>query len=102
MLVYSVTVSLDEGVREAWLSWMRDDHIPAVMATGYFRSFEFLELLEPAPEPGTCTFNIQYRCPDQVSYETYLAREAPALRQDHENRFGQHFVAFRTLLRTVS
>jgi len=36
MIIYNVTVSVDNEVHEMWLAWMRNTHLPEVMATGYF------------------------------------------------------------------
>ena len=36
MIIYSVTVSVEKGIHEDWLSWMKETHIPDVMSTGYF------------------------------------------------------------------
>ena len=32
MIVYNVTVSVDENITSDWLAWMKDEHIPEVMA----------------------------------------------------------------------
>ena len=36
MILYNVTVSIDNSVHEDWLQWMRSIHIPQVMETGCF------------------------------------------------------------------
>ena len=36
MLIYNVTVSIDQAVEHDWLSWMRGTHIPDVLHTGCF------------------------------------------------------------------
>jgi len=36
MILYNVTVSIDITVREQWLKYMREKHIPEVMETGHF------------------------------------------------------------------
>ena len=32
MIVYSVTVNIENEVHDDWLSWMKNKHIPDVMA----------------------------------------------------------------------
>ena len=36
MIVYNVTVNIDADVQERWIEWMKEVHIPDVMATGLF------------------------------------------------------------------
>ena len=40
MILYNVTVGIDEDVEEEWLVWMIKIHIPEVMATEMFKTFE--------------------------------------------------------------
>ena len=36
MIIYNVTVNVDEDVLSQWLRWMSENHIPDVMKTGLF------------------------------------------------------------------
>lgn len=102
MLIYNVTVNIDEDVENEWKEWMRDIHIPEVIATKRFSSYKFLKLLNESPEATGATYAIQYLADDISAINSYLETEAPALQQEHTNRFGSKFVAFRTLLEEVS
>jgi hypothetical protein len=97
-LIYSVTVSIDDDKAEEWETWMQSRHIPDVMATGCFLNYQLFRLLEPAPEPGTQTFNIQYVCSDKAALDDYLENFADTLRHEHSRRYEGKFVAFRTVL----
>lgn len=101
MIIYSVTVTIDAEVESAWLPWMHRQHIPDVMATGYFTSVQFTRLLEPEPEEGTATFNIQYACDSLERYVMYRELESPRLQAEHTERFKDRFVAFRTILEVL-
>jgi hypothetical protein len=98
MIIYSVTITLDQSVESEWHSWMQEVHIPDVMATGYFRASHLQRLLEPQPDPGLATFNVQYECESMEHYQRYQKEAAPALQADHTERFKDRFVAFRTIL----
>lgn len=98
MIIYSVTVTIDGSIEPQWLPWMKDIHIPDVMSTGYFSSVRFTRLLDPEPEEGTATFNIQYSCDSFERYIMYRELEAPRLQGEHTDRFKDRFVAFRTIL----
>ena len=36
MLIYNVTINIEESVEKEWLAWMQQVHIPEVIATGKF------------------------------------------------------------------
>jgi len=102
MIVYSVTVNVQPSVQAEWVGWMRDEHIPQVMATGKFEDFEMLRLLKPEPEDGSVTYNIQYVCKSLHQLDAYQREDAEALQADHRARFGESTVAFRTILKRLT
>lgn len=102
MLIYSVTIMIEKDIEADWLRWMQEVHVPDVMRTGYFSESYLHQLLEPEPEPGTSTYNVQYTCIHENAYQQYLETDSPRLRKDIADRYGNRFVAFRTLLRRFS
>lgn len=101
MIVYSVTVMLDEALLADWLLWMRGKHIPDVLATGYFTGHRLQRLVFPEPDEGQVTYNIQYLCNSYDEYNRYQKEEAPRLQAHHTDRYPQGVVAFRTLLEVI-
>lgn len=99
MIIYSVTVSIDAAIEADWVAWMRTRHIPDVLDTRCFHAAHLQRLLDPQPEPGLLTFNIQYECRLMEDYLRYQEQFALALQQAHTERYRDQFVAFRTLLR---
>ena len=63
MIVYSVTVAIDDSIEQDWVNWMKEVHIPEVMATGKFIDFRFCRVF-PHHEDDNKSYNISYRCKD--------------------------------------
>lgn len=102
MLLYNVTVSVDQRVETEWLRWMKSEHIPEVMATGMFTMHRICRLVQPEPQPEEgITYAIQYYCDSQEQLNRYFREFAPALQQAHAVKYGQHTAAFRTVLEIV-
>lgn len=101
MIFYSVTVSITHAIQEDWLHWMKHTHIPEVLATGLFCGHEIRQLIDPQPEEGTYTYNIQYSLKNQQAFDIYQSLHAPALQKAHKDRYGDQFVAFRSILAMV-
>ncbi|TAH42807.1 MAG: DUF4286 family protein [Bacteroidetes bacterium] len=101
MIVYNVTVNVDNAVQAEWLVWMKETHIPEVMRTGMFLENRILKLLGDE-DSGGHTYAIQYTCKSMNEYNTYQEKFAPSLQQAHTDRYKDKFVAFRTLLELVT
>ena len=99
MIIYNVTVNIDESVQDEWLQWMREVHIPDVMRTGFFLQNRILKVL--ADEDTGTTYSIQYTCNTMNDFLEYEHHHAPKLREEHALKYKGKFVAFRTLLEEV-
>ncbi len=98
MIVYNVSIQIDEDVKEGWLKWMKEKHIPDVMNTGFFIRFNFLKILNEETEN---TYAIQYFCKDIGMLNTYFDEFASGLQEEHSSKYNNKFVAFRTIMEEV-
>lgn len=101
MILYNVTLNIDDSIHAQWLEWMRDVHIPEVLETGKFSSAKLVKVLVEE-EMGGQTYAVQYTAPDRNMLERYYAEDAPRLREDGLRLFGDKMLAFRTELEVVS
>ncbi|MGF1532666.1 MAG: DUF4286 family protein [Bernardetiaceae bacterium] len=101
MLIYNVTINIDEDIHTDWLQWMQTEHIPEVMNTGLFVQHRILRLLTPLPETKGPTYAVQYYCHSQQQLDRYQTAHAPRLQHAHNLRYANKFVAFRTVLEVV-
>ena len=99
-IVYNVTVKVDPEVLDDWLDWMKNIHIPDVMATGKFLEYRLQRIIN-AQEGDNPTYAIQYLCADMATLHQYQIHHAAALQQDHTERYKDRFVAFRTLMEVL-
>lgn len=99
MIIYNVTVNVDKEVHEMWLAWMRNTHLPDVMATGHFIDARICRVLSEG-DTGV-TYAVQYTCKDMGEYERYIEHHADRLRAESEKYYGVKAVAFRTLLEVI-
>ena len=100
MLIYNVTTKVEWSIADDWVRWMKEEHIPTVIATGYFIKFQFVKLLESDEEEGP-TFAIQYFVPSQNDFDAYIKFHADAFRKEIIEKWGNRFIAFRSLMEVV-
>ena len=101
MILYSVTVNIEPDVELEWLRWMKDEHIPEVLATGLFVESKFYRLLSELTESQGTTYSIQYFAKSLNEVNEYLENLAPDLISKHQDKFPNKFVAFRTVLESI-
>ena len=101
MILYNVTVNINEEDELDWLQWMTTVHIPEVLATGMFVDNKLFKLISPPEEQGI-TYSIQYFASSLQELDDYLENYAPDLIQKHAEKYQDKFVAFRTVLELVT
>lgn len=99
MILYNLTIILDEEIQEDYLSWMKQQHIPEVMDTSCFISYRILKVLD-SPNEGV-TYCIQYITETMEDYDRYVLNFAPALRASFPERFTDKFVIYRTVMEYI-
>lgn len=99
MIIYNVTVNVDESIHEEWLNWIKE-HIPQVLATGKFTEAKLTKVLDEE-EMGGSTYSIQYRAKSRADLDAYYRNNAEKLRQDRLIRFKDKTLSFRTELEII-
>jgi len=101
MISYNVTVNVEDEIKEVWLTWMKETHLPEVMATGMFISHQMFRLITMQPDETGTTFVIQYFLDNMENYNRYQKEFAPALQAKTRKEFGEKFSAFRSVMEQV-
>lgn len=101
MLIYNVTVKVEQSIAGAWLQWMFDEHIPGSMRTGCFSGYRVVRLLEVDDSEGP-TYALQYNTESKADYNRYVELYAPELHRRSFDKWGDRFIAFRSLMEVVA
>lgn len=100
-IIYNVTVNIEESVHDAWLTWIKNKHIPAMLATKKFNSAKMCKVLVDE-EMGGITYAVQYVCKDMDTLQAYYREDADKMRAEGMKLFPNKFVAFRTKMEIIS
>jgi hypothetical protein len=88
MIIYEVTAVVEARLAEAYERYMRQQHIPDVLASGCFQSADFA-----SAAPGR--YRMRYEALSDEDLERYLATHAARLREDAASRFPEGVVLSR-------
>lgn len=101
MIIYNVTIKVEAAIASEWLQWMQQVHIPEVIATGCFTHAVMVRLLDIDDTEGP-TYAVQYHAESKANYNRYIDKFAEELRQKGFSKWGNKFVAFRSLMQVVA
>ena len=99
MIIYNVTVNIDDSAHEQWLKWIKE-HIPQVLATGKFQKATLTKVLVEE-DLGGHTYSVQYRSYSREALDAYYREDAEKMRKEGLKKFADKMLAFRTELEVV-
>ena len=100
MFVYNVTIKVEDSIKDDWLNWLKEEHVPEVLATGCFTQATMLRMLEVDDTEGP-TYTIQYHALSKSLYNLYIEKFAGTLRQRSFEKWGDKFIGFRSIMQVV-
>ena len=99
MIIYNMTVNIENSVHSEWRKWI-NDHISEVLETGLFLKAVFSKVLTEDAE-GATTYSVQYYAHSKSALETYKTQYAQELQSEGVKRFGDKMLSFRTALEFI-
>jgi hypothetical protein len=100
MIVYNVTIKVDQSIAEIWLNWLLKEHIPDILQTKCFSDYQVARLLEVDDSEGP-TYAIQYKATSKADYNRYIELHATEMRKRSYDKWGERFIAFRSVMELV-
>ena len=100
MIVYNVTTKVTTGIQQQWLQWIKEEHIPDIINTGCFTHASVFQLLENDDSEGP-TYAVQYFAESKSLYNNYMEKYAAVMRQKAFDKWGNQFIAFRSLMQVI-
>lgn len=101
MYTYSLTISLEPQTEAEWLEYMKQEHIPAIIETGYFDEIAVAQIIEPASDDKSVSYNIQCVAGTMEHLRLYMSKEAPRIHGKHDKTFAKRFHAVDALLKNI-
>ena len=101
MFIYNITTKVTWEIHDEWIEWMKEIHTPEVVNTGCFTTVTILRLLDIDETEGP-TYAVQYMAESKALYNRYIEKYAPTFRQELFDKWGNNFIAFRSLMQVVN
>ncbi len=98
--IYNVTIQVLEEIHAEWLNWLKEEHVPDVLNTGCFQKATILRVLDLQDAEGP-TYAIQYLAENPMQYDRYIENHATEMRSKSFDKWGNRFIAFRTIMEVI-
>jgi Domain of unknown function (DUF4286) len=100
MILFSLTVNIDNEIEAEWLEWMRQSFIPSLWLTGFFQEKRFLRLLSN-DEQGGLTYSLQLTVDNLSMYHEFEKNHFDDFRNMLYGKYAGRLVDFHTILEKV-
>ena len=99
MLLYNITIILDEEIQQSYLKWLKFDYSNLIMSSGFFVSNRILKVLD-SPNEGV-TYCMQLIAESAEKYNEYLQKQSIHLQNNVPSEYLDKFVLFNTLMEFI-
>jgi hypothetical protein len=97
MIIFNITVNISHSAETEWLTYMKNKHIPEIMATNLPMEVKLLRLLTEIDNEGA-TYTSQFSFRTMEDFLAYQTDYQADLQEKHHQTFNGQYVSFRTLL----
>ncbi|TDE12729.1 DUF4286 family protein [Dyadobacter psychrotolerans] len=97
MIIFNITVNISYAAEKEWLAYMKETHIPEILATKLPLECKLLRLLTEIENEGS-TYTSQFLFRTMEDFLAYQTNHQSELQEKHHQKFNGQYVSFRTLL----
>ena len=101
MILYNVTVKVHSSIADAWLLWLKEEHVQDILKTECFTHYKILQILEIDNSEGP-TYAVQYFAESKALYNRYIEKYSEDMKKKSYTKWGDKFIAFRTVMQIVN
>ncbi|MDB4162101.1 DUF4286 family protein [Bacteroidia bacterium] len=98
MIIYNVTLSINPTMETSVIQWLKEEHIPEVLETGFFLGHDIFKVIENPKDRKHNSYAVQYKLESWAHFNTYALEHADRLKEITQQKFGENVLAFRTFL----
>jgi len=99
MFLYNITFLIDESIEQQWLSEVKNNYIQTVLDTGFFQSYQLLQVID-SPNEGS-TYCLQFRTNEISSLQSYQNLYSAQIESNHYQIFENQLIAFTSTMKLI-
>ena len=100
MLIFNTTYLVSDKAHAVWLTWVKEQHIPFMLASSYFTHPQVARVISSAEQEGT-SFSVQFQVPDMRTLKSWHKEYNLLFQEKCSQQFGTEVIFFTTVLEVV-
>lgn len=100
MILYNITVIIEDSIEKEWLLWIDSEFVPKVLSSELMVSSRLLKVLD-SPNEGL-TYCLQFVADSHEDYYTFKTVHASSLLDAHTLKFKNQALFFSTLMEYIN
>ena len=100
MLIFNTTYKISGSITEHWLEWVKQNHLPFMLADELFSRPQIAKIVGSEDEEGV-SYSIQFQIADMQSLMNWHKKNATTFQQHFQSAFGNEVQFFSTVLEIV-
>jgi hypothetical protein len=100
MILYNITVIIDDAIESDWLNWINNTFVPEALSSNLLVSNRILRVLD-SPNEGK-TYCLQFIADSVQDYQLFQTNHAAALLEAHAQQFKNQSVFFSTTMEFIN
>lgn len=100
MILYNITVIIEEGIETDWLKWINESFIPDALSSNLLVSSRLLKVLD-SPNEGI-TYCLQFIADNIQNYDEFKNLHAAILLDAHTAEFKNKSVFFSSVMEFIN
>src|SRR5258708_6628233 len=101
MIITNITTQVSWTMKDEWLKWLRDEQLPALMATGCFTHYRIVQVLEVPDDDGP-TYAVQLFTEKMESVDRFREQFLAEFEKRERSKWSGHAFSFRTLMEVIN
>jgi Domain of unknown function (DUF4286) len=101
MIITNITTQVSWTMKDEWLKWLRDEHLPSLMSTGCFTHYRIVQVLEVPDDDGP-TYAVQLFTEKMESVDRFREQFLVELEKKERAKWSGHAFSFRTLMEVIN
>ena len=101
MIIFNTTYLVSDEALNAWLQWVREEHIPFMLQFKPFSHPQVAKVITSEEQDGS-SFSVQFHVPDMETLELWKEKYGFAFQENCARKFGTGAICFSTLLEIVA
>ncbi len=101
MILYNITMQVSWGIHDAWIKWLKEEQLPALLASGCFTKAQFVKLIE-VNEEDAATYAVQLYSDDTHLFNKFREDYLEEFQKKETILWGEQVFSFASVMEVIN